>query len=111
MDKVKEVDADLVAMSALLTTTMPNMKATIEALKEAGLREKVKVKVGGAPLTTNMLKILALTGMPRMPAERWLWLKPWRLDNPDRTGQSAHSLPGTRRLVGVIQAGGFFGWK
>ncbi|MEM5773951.1 MAG: corrinoid protein [Anaerolineaceae bacterium] len=51
VEKVKEVDADFVAMSALLTTTMPNMKATIEALKEAGLRDKVKVLVGGAPLT------------------------------------------------------------
>jgi len=51
VDKVKEVDADFVAMSALLTTTMPNMKTTIEALKEAGLRDRVKVMVGGAPLT------------------------------------------------------------
>lgn len=51
VEKVKEVDADFVAMSALLTTTMPNMKATIEALKEAGLRDRVKVLVGGAPLT------------------------------------------------------------
>jgi 5-methyltetrahydrofolate--homocysteine methyltransferase len=43
--------ANLIAMSALLTTTMPNMKATIEALKASGLRDKVKVMVGGAPLT------------------------------------------------------------
>ena len=39
------------ALSALLTTTMPNMKVTIEALKAAGLRDKVKVIVGGAPVT------------------------------------------------------------
>ncbi len=51
VEKAREVDADFIAMSALLTTTMPNMKATIEALKEAGLRDKVKVLVGGAPLT------------------------------------------------------------
>ena len=38
-------------MSALLTTTMVNMKATIEALEEAGLRDSVKVMVGGAPVT------------------------------------------------------------
>ena len=38
-------------MSALLTTTMPNMRVTINALKEAGLRDKVKIMVGGAPLT------------------------------------------------------------
>ncbi|MGQ9780212.1 MAG: corrinoid protein [Bacillota bacterium] len=40
-----------VAMSALLTTTMPMMKETIEALKAAGLRDKVKVMIGGAPVT------------------------------------------------------------
>jgi len=38
-------------MSALLTTTMPNMKNTIDALKEAGLRDRVKVMIGGAPVT------------------------------------------------------------
>ncbi len=38
-------------MSALLTTTVPKMKATIEALKAAGLRDQVKVMVGGAPVT------------------------------------------------------------
>jgi len=37
-------------MSALLTTTMPSMQSTIEALKTAGLRDKVKVLVGGAPI-------------------------------------------------------------
>jgi 5-methyltetrahydrofolate--homocysteine methyltransferase len=43
--------AQLVGMSAMLTTTMPSMKVTIDALKEAGVREQVKVMVGGAPLT------------------------------------------------------------
>ena len=51
IDAVKEKNANLVAMSALLTTTMPAMKATIEALNEAGLRQKVGVLVGGAPIT------------------------------------------------------------
>ncbi len=49
--KVRETNAEIVAMSALLTTTMPAMKATIEALKQAGLRDRVKVLVGGAPVT------------------------------------------------------------
>lgn len=48
---VRENGAQIIAMSALLTTTMPNMKNTIEALKEAGLRDKVKVMIGGAPVT------------------------------------------------------------
>jgi 5-methyltetrahydrofolate--homocysteine methyltransferase len=43
--------AQIVAMSALLTTTMPNMKTTVEALKTAGVRETVKVLIGGAPVT------------------------------------------------------------
>jgi 5-methyltetrahydrofolate--homocysteine methyltransferase len=48
---VQEKGAGLVALSALLTTTMPSMRGTIEALAAAGLRARVKVMVGGAPLT------------------------------------------------------------
>jgi 5-methyltetrahydrofolate--homocysteine methyltransferase len=48
--------ANLIGMSALLTTTMTNMGATIEALKAAGLRDKVKVMVGGAPVTEEFAK-------------------------------------------------------
>jgi 5-methyltetrahydrofolate--homocysteine methyltransferase len=43
--------AQLVGMSAMLTTTMPNMKVTIDALKTAGVRDNVKIMIGGAPLT------------------------------------------------------------
>ena len=45
--------ANVIALSALLTTTMPNMQGTIAALKEAGLRDKVKVMIGGAPVTDS----------------------------------------------------------
>ena len=48
---VNEKNADIIAMSALLTTTMPAMKTTIDALKQAGVRGKVKVLIGGAPIT------------------------------------------------------------
>jgi 5-methyltetrahydrofolate--homocysteine methyltransferase len=51
VDAVREHDAAIVGMSALLTTTMPKMKETIEALKEAGLRDNIKIMVGGAPVT------------------------------------------------------------
>jgi len=51
VDAVRLHQANIVALSALLTTTMVNMKAVIEALNAAGLRDKVKVLVGGAPLT------------------------------------------------------------
>jgi len=50
---VKDSGAQIVALSALLTTTMPSMKDTIEALKEAGVRDQVKVMIGGAPVTQN----------------------------------------------------------
>ena len=48
---VRKHQPQLLGMSALLTTTMPGMKATIEALEEAGLRDAVKIMVGGAPVT------------------------------------------------------------
>jgi len=51
IETARSVDADIIAMSALLTTTMTNMKVTIDALTEAGLRSSLKVMVGGAPIT------------------------------------------------------------
>ncbi len=51
IDKAKEVDADIIGMSALLTTTMSMQKTLIQELKKTGLREKFKVMVGGAPAT------------------------------------------------------------
>ena len=44
-------DTDLVCLSSLLTTTMPEIKNTIDALTEAGLRDRVKIMIGGAPVT------------------------------------------------------------
>ena len=51
VQKTQEIEPDIVAMSALLSTTMPSMRHTIEALEQAGIREKVKVMIGGAPVT------------------------------------------------------------
>jgi 5-methyltetrahydrofolate--homocysteine methyltransferase len=51
LEAVKEFEPDVVGMSALLTTTMRSMEHTIKALEEAGLRDKVKVMIGGAPVT------------------------------------------------------------
>jgi 5-methyltetrahydrofolate--homocysteine methyltransferase len=48
---VKEYEPDVVGMSALLTTTMRSMESTIKVLEEAGLRDKVKIMIGGAPVT------------------------------------------------------------
>ena len=49
--KAQEIEPDIVAMSALLSTTMPSMRRTIETLRQAGIRDKVKVMIGGAPVT------------------------------------------------------------
>jgi 5-methyltetrahydrofolate--homocysteine methyltransferase len=51
VQKAQEVEPDIVGMSALLSTTMPSMPKTIEALEKAGMRDKVKVMIGGAPVT------------------------------------------------------------
>jgi len=51
VDKIKDTDAKVLCLSALLTTTMAAQKEVIDALKDAGLRDKVKVMVGGAPVT------------------------------------------------------------
>jgi 5-methyltetrahydrofolate--homocysteine methyltransferase len=51
VDAVKEYEPDVVGMSALLTTTMRTMEHTVKALEEAGLRDTVKIMIGGAPVT------------------------------------------------------------
>ena len=53
VDAIKDNQAEGVAMSALLTTTMPGMKDTVEAFQTAGLRDQVKIMIGGAPVTQN----------------------------------------------------------
>jgi 5-methyltetrahydrofolate--homocysteine methyltransferase len=59
---VKERGAQIVALSALLTTTMPAMKTTIDAIKSAGLRDNVKIMVGGAPVTETYAKEIGADG-------------------------------------------------
>jgi 5-methyltetrahydrofolate--homocysteine methyltransferase len=54
--KAQEVGADIVAMSALLSTTMPAMRETIKTLQDTGIRDKVKVMIGGAPVTENFAR-------------------------------------------------------
>ena len=56
VDAVKEHKAVIVGMSALLTTTMPKMDETVKALKEAGIRDQVKIMAGGAPVTEKFVQ-------------------------------------------------------
>ncbi len=58
----RQRDGSIVCMSALLTTTMAQMKTTIEALKDAGLREKTVVLVGGAPVTQEFADQIGADG-------------------------------------------------
>ncbi len=56
VDALKDHKAELFGMSALLTTTMPKMGETINAIKEAGIRDQVKIMIGGAPVTAEYAK-------------------------------------------------------
>jgi 5-methyltetrahydrofolate--homocysteine methyltransferase len=62
VNAVEEYDADIVGMSALLTTTVPMMESTIQALKEAEIRSEVKVMIGGAPVSDELAKQLGADG-------------------------------------------------
>jgi 5-methyltetrahydrofolate--homocysteine methyltransferase len=62
VEAVKEHNAQIVGLSALLTTTMPEMKTVIDTLKGAGLRDKVKVIIGGAPVTEEFSEEIGADG-------------------------------------------------
>lgn len=62
VSEVNEKNANMVCLSALLTTTMPMMKQTIDAVVESGLRDRVKIMVGGAPVTKNYAKEIGADG-------------------------------------------------
>ena len=62
VEAVKKFEPDVVGMSALLTTTMRAMEHTIRALEEAGVRDKVKIMVGGAPVTQSFADQIGADG-------------------------------------------------
>jgi len=62
VEKATEVNANIVALSALLTTTMVKQREVIEALEKAGIRESVKVMVGGAPVTRDWVQKIGADG-------------------------------------------------
>jgi corrinoid protein of di/trimethylamine methyltransferase len=62
LEKVNTLSPQIVGLSALLTTTMPGQKEVIKALEEAGLRDKVKVLVGGAPVTREWANEIGADG-------------------------------------------------
>jgi 5-methyltetrahydrofolate--homocysteine methyltransferase len=62
LDAIKEFEPDIVGMSALLTTTMRAMGDTVKAIEEAGLRDQVKVMIGGAPVTQRFADDIGADG-------------------------------------------------
>lgn len=69
IEKAKEVNADIIAVSSLMTTTMPFMKDLIEALEAAGVRDQYKVMVGGGPVTKEWAKVIGADGYGRDAAD------------------------------------------
>ncbi len=65
ISSITEHEVQVIAMSALLTTTMPSMKTTIDAISEAGLRDNVKVLIGGAPVTQKYADEIGADGYAR----------------------------------------------
>jgi 5-methyltetrahydrofolate--homocysteine methyltransferase len=59
---IEEHHPDILGLSALLTTTMPSMEAAVTALSDAGVREQVKVVVGGAPVTPHFAERIGADG-------------------------------------------------
>jgi corrinoid protein of di/trimethylamine methyltransferase len=60
--KAREVEADIIGLSTLMTTTMSGMVRVIELLREAGLRERIKVMVGGAPISSGFARKIGADG-------------------------------------------------
>ena len=65
VNAIREQSPDLVALSALLTTTMPHMSSIIDAMNAAGVRDQVKVIVGGAPVTEEYAKSIGADGFAK----------------------------------------------
>jgi methylmalonyl-CoA mutase cobalamin-binding domain/chain len=69
VEKVKEVNTGIVALSTCMDATMPKMKETIDALAEAGIRDKVKIVVGGRPVTPEFTKGIGADAYGKDPLE------------------------------------------
>ena len=62
VEAVRELEPDVLGMSALLTTTMRSMENTVKVLEEAGLRDRVKIMIGGAPVTQEFADQIGADG-------------------------------------------------
>ena len=62
IEAISEKKADIIALSALLSTTMPTMKNTVKAIAESGIKDQVKIIVGGAPITAQFADEIGADG-------------------------------------------------
>ena len=69
IEQIEAIEPDILGLSALLTTTMPEMKRAIQELEAKGLKEKVKVMVGGAPLSSSFAEEIGADGYGADAAE------------------------------------------
>jgi len=69
IEKAKEVDADIIAVSSLMTTTMPFMKDLIEALEATGIRDRFKILLGGGPVSERWAEEIGADGYGRDASE------------------------------------------
>jgi len=77
VEAVKENNPDIVGMSALLTTTMIEMESVMKALKEAGVRDKIKIIIGGAPITKEYAEKIGADAAARDAVEGVNMCKSW----------------------------------
>jgi 5-methyltetrahydrofolate--homocysteine methyltransferase len=77
VEAAKEHKAHIIALSALLTTTMPSMKLTVEAFIEDGTRDQVKIFIGGAPVTQEFADEIGADGYSKNAVDAVAQAKQW----------------------------------
>jgi 5-methyltetrahydrofolate--homocysteine methyltransferase len=101
---VQENQPDVVGFSAFLTTTMPMIKVNIEALKKAGLRDKVKVMAGGAPVTEHYTRISGADGYaPDASATARLVSSFVGSDGDAPSGALADAITAVENMMSVVE--------
>ena len=101
---VQDHQPDVLGFSVFLTTTMPMIKVNIEALKKAGLRDKVKVMAGGAPVTAHYTEIAGADGYaPDASATARLAKKFVGAEGDAPTGALAEAIAAVENMMGVVE--------
>lgn len=103
---VEELKPDVLGFSAFLTTTMPMIKVNIEALKKAGLRDKVKIMAGGAPVTAHYAQISGTDGYaPDASATARLVKQFVGVSGDVPGGALADAISAVEKMMSVVEPG------